>query len=1093
MNKRNIAIIAIVLLLIFGTGTFVFANSSENLENIPTTSGTDQSVKQIDSSKKKQEIDKSSSVSSEDQSLSTPMEVIEKEEEPKKTVNSSTVNNKDYGSGTKVPSVNPPTTEDNKQEEVGGNGDDVLPEVPENPGDNNTGDNEENKEPENDDFYAIALEALTKAEQTLDQNDIYKAGSLIQNVLDTDKKSELQNRLDVVQNIVDATLLVKQLEQKVNDAKNLTDVQEARVFRTMEEIVKKVNALPESNKQNLLKILTILSKVLDDTSIPTVDDLPDEIVVNRIEATKENEKKLFISFGENRTIISDENPLTILLDGKAIKIEELNNNIPDGIHTLIIRDSAYNEMEITFTMDTKKPIITGIENNKTYKIGDEVKVVVEDENVGTIHLEKDGIVVSDYNANDLITKDGKYTVYAIDKAGNVSATFAFTVDMTLPTANISYNIPDATNQDVIATLVDKSEEIKVINNEGKDTYAFTENGEFAFEIEDLAGNRTKVTAKVDWIDKTAPTATISYSTTKLTNGDVVATLVDKSEEIKVINNEGKDTYTFTENGEFAFEIEDLAGNRTKITAKVDWIDKTAPTATISYSTTKLTNGDVVATVVDASKEIKIINNSGSNTYTFTENGKFIFEIEDLAGNKGTVTANVSWIDKIAPTATISYSTTKLTNGDVVATLVDKSEEIKVINNEGKDTYIFTESGEFIFEIEDLAGNRAKVTANVDWIDKTAPVAFILYSTTELTNKDVVVSLINASEEIKVINNEGKDTYTFTENGEFTFEIEDLAGNKETVTANVSWIDKKAPIYTGLGILNFSHLNTTESLEEAKDGDEVLVFVTFAEKLAVLPTITINNVEIKAELDTNYSTEKLFVYTAKYTIDENNIGAGEIQFRVSDYADNAGNIGSTLINTDIKTNDYAKVVVEMEKGFEFIDEGSFSNGVIVIKNPDYSYLEIIDWGSSNPTKPIVCRSTTCKLTRNGLYTFTLYDKNKKPLGDPVTMVYDSISPVITATGLNGTKKEKVVSGVEYTSVTMTIEDDLASIKKVFNNRTEEIQNTCKYDENRRCVLTFTQGGDYKIIAADKAGNTTTIEFSIKQNQKQTLASAVLSIF
>ncbi len=570
-------------------------------------------------------------------------------------------------------------------------------------------------------------------------------------------------------------------------------------------------------------------------------------------------------------------------------------------------------------------------------------------------------------------------------------------------------------------------------------------------------------------------------------------MVDKSEEIKVINNEGKDTYTFTENGEFAFEIEDLAGNRTKITAKVDWIDKTAPTATISYSTTKLTNGDVVATVVDASKEIKIINNSGSNTYTFTENGKFIFEIEDLAGNKGTVTANVSWIDKIAPTATISYSTTKLTNGDVVATLVDKSEEIKVINNEGKDTYIFTESGEFIFEIEDLAGNRAKVTANVDWIDKTAPVAFILYSTTELTNKDVVVSLINASEEIKVINNEGKDTYTFTENGEFTFEIEDLAGNKETVTANVSWIDKKAPIYTGLGILNFSHLNTTESLEEAKDGDEVLVFVTFAEKLAVLPTITINNVEIKAELDTNYSTEKLFVYTAKYTIDENNIGAGEIQFRVSDYADNAGNIGSTLINTDIKTNDYAKVVVEMEKGFEFIDEGSFSNGVIVIKNPDYSYLEIIDWGSSNPTKPIVCRSTTCKLTRNGLYTFTLYDKNKKPLGDPVTMVYDSISPVITATGLNGTKKEKVVSGVEYTSVTMTIEDDLASIKKVFNNRTEEIQNTCKYDENRRCVLTFTQGGDYKIIAADKAGNTTTIEFSIKQNQKQTLASAVLSIF
>ena len=124
---------------------------------------------------------------------------------------------------------------------------------------------------------------------------------------------------------------------------------------------------------------------------------------------------------------------------------------------------------------------------------------------------------------------------------------------------------------MIAKLVKASEPITIINNQGKDTYTFTKNGEFTFEFVDQIGNKGTATAKVDWIDTTAPTAEIEYSTTEPTEGEVIARLVKVSEAITITNNKGKDTYTFTQNGQFAFEFVDEAGNKGTATAKVDWI------------------------------------------------------------------------------------------------------------------------------------------------------------------------------------------------------------------------------------------------------------------------------------------------------------------------------------------------------------------------------------------------------------------------------------------------------------------------------------------------------------------------------------------
>jgi len=75
--------------------------------------------------------------------------------------------------------------------------------------------------------------------------------------------------------------------------------------------------------------------------------------------------------------------------------------------------------------------------------------------------------------------------------------------------------------------------------------------------------------------------------------------------------------------------------------------------TVQYSPDNLVdvNTDVVATVVYNSASGVIF--AESDTYTFTENGQYTFEYyED--GVTGTITAQVDWIDKEAPTGIVGY-------------------------------------------------------------------------------------------------------------------------------------------------------------------------------------------------------------------------------------------------------------------------------------------------------------------------------------------------------------------------------------------------------------------------------------------------------
>ena len=278
-------------------------------------------------------------------------------------------------------------------------------------------------------------------------------------------------------------------------------------------------------------------------------------------------------------------------------------------------------------------------------------------------------------------------------------------------------------------------------------------------------------------------AAIGYSTTEPTTGDVIARLIKPTDDTVITNNGGNDTYIFTENGEFTFEFE-ANGKTAKVVARVDWIDREAPTGRIEFycaGTDKKqscaadkgkTNRTIEAKLVitNESHDVTVLNNSMFDeaqevaaldmeqqvhdpfVFTFLRNGIFKFVVQDRAGNIGEIEAVVDWMDMAAPKAMIEYNTHEETDGPVVARLVKVSadgsneggmgaddntseyftpiekelydedglqynEDFIVTNNGGSSEYTFTENGEFVFQYRDEAGNTAMALARVDWIKK----------------------------------------------------------------------------------------------------------------------------------------------------------------------------------------------------------------------------------------------------------------------------------------------------------------------------------------------------------------------------------------
>jgi hypothetical protein len=293
---------------------------------------------------------------------------------------------------------------------------------------------------------------------------------------------------------------------------------------------------------------------------------------------------------------------------------------------------------------------------------------------------------------------------------------------------------------------------------------------------------------------------------------------------------------------FTLNFADLTGNAaTQITATTNssgvTFDKTAPTGTVSYSTTAATKENVTATISIAGDTV-ITNNGGQATCEFTSNGTFTFELKDGAGNTAQVTATVSTIDKTAPTApTVKISsnnadTTKAKVGDTITLTIATSEDVgtptvtiagksaTVANGGDSDakTWIASytmQAGDtegaiaFTLNVADLVGNAAnQVTATTNGssvtFDKTAPTAPTISAIPEVkTNQNVMVSISYPNDAAVKQYKQGDgnwqayvSAFEVTVNTMVYAKSTDASGNDSDVSSYaVQNIDKAEPVIT----------------------------------------------------------------------------------------------------------------------------------------------------------------------------------------------------------------------------------------------------------------------------------------------------------
>lgn len=443
------------------------------------------------------------------------------------------------------------------------------------------------------------------------------------------------------------------------------------------------------------------------------------------------------------------------------------------------------------------------------------------------------------------------------------------------------------------------------------------------------------------------------------------------------------------------------------------------------------------------------------------------------------------LDKTAPVIS-GIENNAYTNQSVTLTIDDKNALIKLDNQEItlEELNKMTENKinqTYNITAIDSAFNETKLSFTIDTVSPTAEVEYDK-DLTQMTNEAITANLKNISEEITMINNEGKQSYVFDENGEFTFIFEDKAGNIGLIEAKVTNIDKIAPEYKKLGIVNFSRIDTEKRLDTAYVDEIVKVYVTFTEELKNAPIIKLNDIELETNLDEENSSNNNIIYTADYQI-EKTTEEGFMNISISNIQDLAGNQGENLENSNINVKEHNRMYVIVEPGLEVVAGGYFNDKVITIKDPDFHHMTI----KRSLKKPETFYTNTYEIPGTGTYTITVYNENNEIIIPESKMTYDGFAPTIDALGyIDDNHSEKIIENneeiKEYQSVKLEITDatSLQLVRRVdAEGNVLETYKECnpikKYDT---VTLNLTEAGEYIIEALDAAHNKTTIKFIIK---------------
>ena len=193
--------------------------------------------------------------------------------------------------------------------------------------------------------------------------------------------------------------------------------------------------------------------------------------------------------------------------------------------------------------------------------------------------------------------------------------------------------------------------------------------------------------------------------------------------------------------------------------------------------------------VKVSSMLDMLNDIGNSyedllTVSATSREAYYKETEKLLNKAETTINNNSDLNILYPSKILDFA----------KELHDKSKYIIGLEEENDiKTGLIVSNSLHAYYLADWANDFANIYVN-KYI-KENPVTVSHSNTDEFTNKDLTVTL-NIGSDSKVINNEGKNTYTFNKNGTFTFEYE-RRGQAFKQEITITNIDKEAPIISGI--------------------------------------------------------------------------------------------------------------------------------------------------------------------------------------------------------------------------------------------------------------------------------------------------------
>lgn len=916
-----------------------------------------------------------------------------------------------------------------------------------------------------------------------------------------------------------------------------------------------------SNGTYIFECMDEAGNVSDETSITVGNIDLDDPYIESISVSTEDWTNEAVEI----TIIAADDSSSVAgysLDGETWSTTNVLSVTENGTYDVYVKDAAGNiycdEDAITISnIDTTSPVITSIDKSTSDITNEDITITINatDEASGILGYSIDGENYQESNEFTIEDND-TYTVYVIDNAGNVGTNNVdiTNIDKTGPDiSSIAESITSQTNSNVsiIVSAVDDLSGIAGYSLDGvtyqdSNELAVTTNGNYTVYVIDNVGNVSTGTITISNIDTTSPViVSIESSNTDYTNDDITLT-VTATDDVAIAGysidgSEYSETNTFdiSENGSYTLYVEDTAGNITTGAITISNIDKVAPIVNGITADLEETNQDLYITV-NATDNVSVsyyrIDDGDwqdSNVFPIETNGEYTIECMDEAENiSDTYTFNIANIDKEAPTIVSvdvsgndvsgNDSTTTYTNQDVYIT-VTSTDNVGVVSylydsetGEWVDanTYAYTENGTYTIYVKDAAGNITSTTITISNIDKEVPVIdSIDESTTDLTNEDVTVT-VNATDNTGIagysmdgITYSDDNTFSIAENGDYTFYVEDLAGNVSEAVKTISNIDKTIPVISGVNESTTEYTNSEITLSVLASDDSGIAGYSQYDGSGYNDWTTDNTFTVTT--NGTYTFEALDEagnISEEYSVEISNIDTEApvlVSATENETEETAGSITITVSGTDNNSvlyyRDYTddsdpgewqseNTFTESENGtykFQAKDAaGNISNTIsIKVSNIDNeipvinSVTESTNETTNKPITLTVSASDNIGIASyyiNGVWqddnsasisesgTYNIYVKDTVGNISEVYTVeitnYDDTAPTITDIDTDTT------TSASSETITITAEDSSGDVTYSMDDETWQTSNT----------FTITANGTYTFYVKDAAGNVATCE-------------------